>query len=427
MTSWREKPEWYWLSSAIPVSAIVAIQFDHPWSYLLCLIAAILIFDRGLGQHVEAHQQQIGVTPVSNAVPVVFICAWLLAVLAATSRISHAPVPEFAGLMVVCGVLSAFTMAHIHEVMHRDSRLGKRASDVAMTLAGYPHYRLVHELHHAHLGDPQFGSTAHIGVSLWRHVGCSFGRSSLAVLAADRQRLAQGRSVRLPFPVTVWFGILFVFASVGGVRGLAFYLGQSAISVFVVETIGYIQHYGLVGGVGPVAWNVRSWLSNRLFVNNGLHTHHHLEQTLSYERLQCVGATLPAGYMHMFLLALVPPLWFSVMNRHPEMPSRPHSTVAHKNQESTGILKLSGCFGESVSAVSIQCCFRSTTCSIARKSARGGGMSDIVRSQCRLPKELNDWLAERAKHESRSKNAQLIVELRARRAEFETNRKETPP
>lgn len=46
-------------------------------------------------------------------------------------------------------------------------------------------------------------------------------------------------------------------------------------------------------------------------------------------------------------------------------------------------------------------------------------MSDIVRSQCRLPKELNDWLTERAKHESRSKNAQLIVELRARRAAIE--------
>lgn len=46
-------------------------------------------------------------------------------------------------------------------------------------------------------------------------------------------------------------------------------------------------------------------------------------------------------------------------------------------------------------------------------------MSDIVRSQCRFPKELNDWLANRAKHESRSKNAQLIVELRARRAEVE--------
>lgn len=46
-------------------------------------------------------------------------------------------------------------------------------------------------------------------------------------------------------------------------------------------------------------------------------------------------------------------------------------------------------------------------------------MGDIVRSQCRLPRELNDWLTDRAQRESRSKNAQLIVELRARRAEVE--------
>jgi alkane 1-monooxygenase len=333
MISWREKPEWYWLSSVIPGSAIVAFQCDHPWSYLVCLIAAILVFDSRLGEHVETDQQQNDAAAASSAVPVVFICSWLLAVLDATGRISHVTVPELAGLTVVCGVLSAFSMAHIHEVMHRHSRLGRRASDIAMTLAGYPHYRLVHELHHAHVGDPQFGSTAHIGLSLWRHVGRSFGRSFLAVLAADRRRLVQGRSRRLPFPAAVWLGMLVVFVSFCGGRGLVFYLGQSAISVFVVETIGYIQHYGLVGGVGPVAWNVRSWLSNRLFVNNGLHTHHHLEQTRSYERLKCVGATLPAGYMHMFFLALVPPLWFSVMHRHPEMTLHFLSTDANKNQE----------------------------------------------------------------------------------------------
>ncbi|CAB3802405.1 hypothetical protein GCM10011400_61520 [Paraburkholderia caffeinilytica] len=45
-------------------------------------------------------------------------------------------------------------------------------------------------------------------------------------------------------------------------------------------------------------------------------------------------------------------------------------------------------------------------------------MGDIVRSQCRLPRELNEWLIDRAKQEARSKNAQLIVELRTRRAEL---------
>ncbi|WP_322058448.1 fatty acid desaturase [Paraburkholderia sp. J63] len=333
MTSWREKPAWYWLSSAMPASAIVAFQCGHPWAYLGSLIVAILVFDTILGKHVDIDNQQINAASTGCAVPVGFICLWLLAVLDSTARIEHVTVLEFEGLTVVCGVLGAFAMAHIHEVMHHDSRWGRRASDIAMALAGYPHYRLVHELHHAHVGNPQFGSTAHVGLSLWMHVGRSFGNSLLAVLAADRCRLVQGRSRRLLFPASVWFGIVLAFAALCGGRGLLFYLGQGAICVFVVETIGYIQHYGLVEGSDPVAWNVCAWFSNRLFVNNGLHTRHHLEQTLSYERLTCAGATLPAGYVHMFFLALVPPLWFSVMNRHPAMPARGHSTDMHKNQE----------------------------------------------------------------------------------------------
>ncbi|WP_321968953.1 fatty acid desaturase [Paraburkholderia tropica] len=333
MTSWREKHAWYWLSALMPVSAIVALQHDHPWVYLAGLIAAILVFDPILGEQVDAGSEQVDAQSPGRAVPVAFICLWLLAVLYSTVRIGHVPVSEFAGFVVVCGVLSAFAMAHIHEVMHRDGRWGRRAWDIAMTLAGYPHYRLVHELHHAHVGDPRFGSTAQAGVSLWRHVGRSFGNSLVAVLAADRCRSHQGRERRLPFPASAWLGTVVLFAVLCGGRGVLFYLGQSAISVLVVETIGYIQHYGLVEGSDPIAWNVSFWLSNRLFVNNGLHTHHHLEQTLPYDRLTCVGAMLPAGYMHMFFLALVPPLWFRVMNCHPHMPAHFHSTRARKNQE----------------------------------------------------------------------------------------------
>ncbi len=41
-------------------------------------------------------------------------------------------------------------------------------------------------------------------------------------------------------------------------------------------------------------------------------------------------------------------------------------------------------------------------------------MSVVVRSQYRVPKDLNDWLVSRATDEVRSKNAQLVFELRVR-------------
>ncbi|SAK83158.1 hypothetical protein AWB77_04251 [Caballeronia fortuita] len=44
-------------------------------------------------------------------------------------------------------------------------------------------------------------------------------------------------------------------------------------------------------------------------------------------------------------------------------------------------------------------------------------MGDSIRSQYRIPKELNEWLSSRAKAEERSRNAQLVVELRIRMRE----------
>lgn len=40
-------------------------------------------------------------------------------------------------------------------------------------------------------------------------------------------------------------------------------------------------------------------------------------------------------------------------------------------------------------------------------------MKSIVRSQYRLPQEIDEWLRGRAEQGLRSKNAQLVVELRA--------------
>ncbi|VVE59056.1 hypothetical protein PSP20601_05435 [Pandoraea sputorum] len=41
-------------------------------------------------------------------------------------------------------------------------------------------------------------------------------------------------------------------------------------------------------------------------------------------------------------------------------------------------------------------------------------MDEVVCSQYRIPRALHDWLVTRAKDEQRSRNAQLVVELRAR-------------
>jgi alkane 1-monooxygenase len=318
MTSLRSNKGGFWLSTLLPATAMAFFFYRHPWLFLLFLVAVVPAADALIGQDVEVTNQRASQAPSGPIVPVTYICVWGAAVLVALERAMTARPLEFAGLIIGSGVVSAFAMAHIHEVMHRGGRVSRLISDVALAVAGYPHYRVVHQLHHGHVGDPRFGSTAHVGLSVWRHVGRSFFSALRSAIAYERSQARSWRGSRLLRIVPVSVAVMGLFAWFGGWRGAVFYAGQGIVSVFVVEAVGYLQHYGLCGSPddlgNQIAWDVNFWLSNRLFVNNGLHTHHHLEQTQAYDGLVHAGRALPGGYLHMFGLALIPPLWFSVMN-----------------------------------------------------------------------------------------------------------------
>jgi alkane 1-monooxygenase len=60
-------------------------------------------------------------------------------------------------------------------------------------------------------------------------------------------------------------------------------------------------------------------LSNCLLVNNGYHGVHHENGEAPYSQLASTKATLPYGYFQMLWLSLVPPLWYSVMDRRVEV------------------------------------------------------------------------------------------------------------
>lgn len=318
MTSLRSNKGGFWLSTLLPATATAFFIHRHPWLFLLFLVAVVPAADALIGQDVEVTNQRASRAPSGPVVPVTYISVWGAAVLVALERAMTARTLEFAGLLIASGVVSAFAMAHIHEVMHRGGRVSRLISDVALAVAGYPHYRVVHQLHHGHVGDPRFGSTAHVGLSVWCHVGRSFFSALRSAIADELSQARSWRGSRLLQIVPVSAAVVGLFAWFGGWRGAVFYAGQGIVSVFVVEAVGYLQHYGLCGSPddlgNQIAWDVNFWLSNRLFVNNGLHTHHHLEQTQAYDRLVHAGRALPGGYLHMFGLALIPPLWFSVMN-----------------------------------------------------------------------------------------------------------------
>jgi alkane 1-monooxygenase len=94
----------------------------------------------------------------------------------------------------------------------------------------------------------------------------------------------------------------------------------------VLQIINYMQHYGLTRDRGDTsklerptaahAWNSSFWLTNIILLHLPRHPDHHIHPNREYQALQHYNESpqLPTGYAGMFVIALVPPLWFKIMN-----------------------------------------------------------------------------------------------------------------
>lgn len=99
------------------------------------------------------------------------------------------------------------------------------------------------------------------------------------------------------------------------------FLLSSAVAVFLLEYVNYIEHYGLQRRPGERLGAEHAWQSDSLTSRFHLfelsrHSHHHLQSTIPYHSLESIEGPhrLPFGYFGMFYIALLPPLWFRVMD-----------------------------------------------------------------------------------------------------------------
>jgi alkane 1-monooxygenase len=127
--------------------------------------------------------------------------------------------------------------------------------------------------------------------------------------------------------------VVAVVLVVFGPAGLGLFLAQIAVAGFLILGIDYTQHYGVrrrllaTGRLEPIT-AVHAWTSDHAFNRSvfglGLHSDHHLRPQLGFaDRGGAIGSPqAPFGYPGLFLLAIVPPLWFRVMNPRLEQAQR---------------------------------------------------------------------------------------------------------
>ena len=219
-----------------------------------------------------------------------------------------------------------------HELVHRRGSLERAIAQAFMLLVSYPHFPIVHlRVHHPYVGTPLDPGTSRLNEPLVHFVGSAFVLAWQSGWQVERSRLARKGST--PWRVdnailrasALQAALYVALGTAFGWSGLALFVGQSAVAILLALTIDYTQHYGVVrtrlksGRLERLradhAWT-SDHASNRSTFNLGLHADHHLKPTQGYSQLVNDDGSLqaPSGYPGLLLLALVPPLWYRVMN-----------------------------------------------------------------------------------------------------------------
>jgi alkane 1-monooxygenase len=195
------------------------------------------------------------------------------------------------------------------------------------------HFTIEHNFgHHARVGTNEDPATSRYGENIfafhWRSITQGW-------LSAWRIKSAQLSRMKTPLPVlqntVLWYlviqtaYVLVLYLVFGSQVAIGLSLA-GVLGILLLETINYVEHYGLIrqkeanGRYAHVAsfhsWNSDHQAGRILLYELTRHSDHHYKAHKKYQLLDHHGESpqLPFGYPASILLALVPPLWFTVMN-----------------------------------------------------------------------------------------------------------------
>lgn len=326
------------MAFACPALAVVGYALGGWWTFLAtvypCVVLPALDFavpPRRLAR--RSHMPKFAYSlilwasaPVQAAL--VLWCLWIVAYAAPTAI-------ESVGLALAAGFsASSLGYAAAHELVHRRGLFERAWGLVLLALASNMQFRISHVyIHHRDVGRSRDPATARRGENVYafalrsilgQHVASFWEEARRLTRRGYRgwRRLLRNRIAHYAVIQTVLLASVYAWF---GWRGLAFFVAQGVVAIFVLEVHNYIAHYGLVrrknahGRCQPISphhsWNSSHAFSNWTFFNLGLHSSHHVKGSIDYPALNAMKDVpqLPTGSPGSAMLALVPPLWRRIM------------------------------------------------------------------------------------------------------------------
>jgi alkane 1-monooxygenase len=233
------------------------------------------------------------------------------------------------GLM--CGVIGINVG---HELGHRNNRFDEFLGEILLLTSLDTHFLPYHNGgHHFNVATPKDAATARKNELLYIFwIRSHFTSYTQAWQLENRRMKEHGRSwfhlqnrmVVYTLANVLLLGTIFYFFSW---LGLIAFVSASVVGILLLETVNYIEHYGLLreknkhGRYERVkrthSWNSDHVIGKVMLFNLSRHSDHHYNGSKHYQILKSLPESpqMPTGYPGMMLLSLFPPLWFGLMNK----------------------------------------------------------------------------------------------------------------
>lgn len=320
---------------AVALGIVGANLTPPPWNILLSSIGALQtlvvlpILDAIVGQEGSSRPKGMPQGNESHSaayrhVLYVYACTHILVLatgILGTSRLELLPM---VGGVLSLGVMGGLGYTTVHELVHGRTKMEHTLASIMLSFMWAMHWQRSHLMHHKHVGKREDPSTARKGENFY-----AFALRSISGNIKNGLEDAQARGH--PNAPLCWIAcpttLACMFVLLGGIRAGFVFVSQACVAAIILETVNYIQHYGLErkrtpgGEYEPYSakhsWNANWKCSNAFAFNLQHHAEHHLHASKPYHKLRNVeGAPkLPMSYPLLMMLSLAPPLFRRVMDK----------------------------------------------------------------------------------------------------------------
>ena len=321
--------------SLAPLSIITAIFFallggNYIWYFFIGFSSFIVIGDIVFGEDTSVDEYKyplfLNLMLYLNLPLLVVLISVMISVIDSQS------ITSFIGYCLTIGLmLGAFAVNVGHELTHRkNKKLDMFFGNWFQALCWDNVFAIEHVYgHHKHVGLLKDAATARRNEGILKFIVRSTFNEYKNAFQIEKNRLKRkGKSffcIKNKFIIgisrSIFISIIIYF--IGSSIAFLCYLISAFISKILLETINYIEHYGLIRVEGrPIrprhSWNSNTFISSAFTFNLTRHSSHHEKAHLPYWKLKphIEAPKMPFGYLATFFIAILFPwLYRKIMTK----------------------------------------------------------------------------------------------------------------